>query len=165
MILNNAADIKIGSTDVDRVYLGAVKVWERSGDSNPNHVVLLTNSWEQGGIDPSGNEYASTSRVRAIGYYLIGEYNTIRFVAHDPLYPNYLQWGVQGYNYRYDNDQQQYIYYSTTSYEGDWVNNGDSYDISNIIADDITHIRIYLRYSDEGTITVNDFDYAEFFLS
>ena len=147
MILNNAADIKIGSTDVDRVYLGTVKVWERSGDSNPNHVVLLTNSWEQGGINPAGDEYASTSRIRAIGY------------------PNYLQWGIQGYNYRYDNDQQRYIYYSTTAYEGDWVNNGDSYDISNIIADNITHIRIYLRYSDEGTITVNDFDYAEFFLS
>ena len=159
MILNNAADIKIGSTDVDRVYLGTVKDWERSGDSNPNHVILLTNSWEQGGINPAGDEYVSARRVRAIGYYPIGDYSTIRFVAHDPIYPNYLQWGIQGYNYNNG------IYYSTSAYEGDWVNNGDSYDISNIIADDITHIRIYLRYSDEDTITVNDFDYAEFFLS
>lgn len=165
MVLNNAADIKIGSTDVDRVYLGTVKVWERSGDSIPNHVVLLTNSWEQGGIRPNGDAYASTSRVRAIGYYPIGDHGTIRFVVHDPIYPNYLRWAIQGYDYRYDNDQQQYIYYSNTAYEGSWVNNGDSYDISDIIASDFTHFRLMLRYSDEGTITVNDFDYAEFFLS
>ena len=157
MILNNAADVKIGSTDVDRVYLGTVKVWERNNVAT--HVVLPTSSWEQGGINPSGNEYASTSRVRAIGYFPIGNFNTIRFVAAAPLYPSYLQWGIQGYNYNNG------IYYSTSAYEGDWVNNGDSYDISNIIAGDVTHIRIYLRYSDEDTITVNDFDYAEFFLS
>lgn len=157
MVLNNADDIKIGGTDVDKVYLGNAIVWERNNLSD--HVILPTSLWERGGISPSGDEYVSTRRVRAIGNFPIGNYNKIRFVAHDPLYPNYLQWGVQGYNYNNGN------YYSTSAYEGDWVNNGDSYDISNIIAGDVTHIRIYLRYSDEDTITVNDFDYAEFFLS
>ena len=163
MVLNNADDIKIVGTDVDKVYLGNAIVWERNNLSD--HVILPTSLWERGGISPSGDEYVSTRRVRAIGYFPIGNFNTIRFVAAAPLYPSYLQWGIQGYNYRYDDDQQQYIYHSTTAYEGDWVNNGDSYDISNIIASDVTHIRIYLRYSDEDTITVNDFDYAEFFLS
>ena len=163
MILNNADDIKIGSTNVDRVYLGTVIVWERN--RVPNHYIFPKSEWQQGGIHPNGVDYDAENRIRALGYYPIGEYNTIRFVVHDPLHPSYLQWGIQGYNYRYDNDQQQYIYYSTTAYEGSWRDNGDSYDINDLPASDTTHFRIYLRYSDNDNITVDDFDYAEYFLS
>lgn len=158
MILNNAADIKIGSTDVDRVYLGNAIVWERNNISD--HVILPTSSWEQGGVGSWGNEYDSAARLRAIGYFPIGDYSTIRFVAHDPVNSN-LQWGIQGFHYHESDD----VYTSSYSYEGDWVNNGDSYNINNLVATDTTHFRLYLRYSTNNGITVDDFDYAEFFLS
>ena len=169
MILNNAADIKIGSTDVDRVYLGTVVVWERSGESYPDHVIMPFGSWIQGGLGTWGNEYDADNRLRADGYFPIGDFTGVRVLIHDVTdsASSYLEWAIQGYIYDEDDNK----YESSPDFEGSWIPNSVSedesysYRFSSLLGFGATHFRIMLHYHDNSKIRANHFNYGEFFMS
>ena len=154
MILNNISDIKIGSADVDKVYLGSALVWQRDS----SYVILPKIVWEQGGIGSQGNEYPNSQRCRARGYYPVGNYSTIRAI----IYGNFtgdVKWCVQGYGYT----EGRYI--SDTSYEGPWVTNAGSYNFSSLVTRGVTHFRLSIKYSRSSSIDVNDVNCAELFFT
>ena len=154
MILNNISDIKIGSADVDKVYLGSALVWQRDS----SYVILPKSVWEQGGIGSQGNEYSNSQRCRARGYYPVGNYSTIRAI----IYGNFtgdVKWCVQGYRYTGGR------YISDTSYEGPWVTNAGSYNFSSLVTGGVTHFRLSIKYSRSSSIDVNDVNYAKLFFT
>lgn len=93
MILNNAGNMMFGSSEIDRVYCGSVKVWERGGGNIPEEVLeyaqdIITHYNLSGeiGVDYSLLYQLSKNRL-GNAYYKV--------CLFDTLTPDF-QWAVSG---------------------------------------------------------------------
>lgn len=149
MILNNANDIKLGTVDVDKVYLGATEIWSRYVWNLP------PSEWEQGGINEYGAESSRNDRIRARGFYALKGHRKIKvtLVSDNPM-----QYGPQFY---VDNGGGTMT--SGTAYEGQWTDSGAVADMGAWnIPNDATHFRIALHYPNNGVISVSDLVTAKY---
>lgn len=143
MILNNANDIKLGTVDVDKVYLGATEIWSRYVWNLP------PSEWEQGGITEYGAPSSRNDRIRARGAYVLNGHRKIKVTL---ISDNPMQYGPQFF---VDNGNGTMT--SGTAYEGWWTDSGAVADMGAWnIPNDATHFKIALRYIDNSAILVSD---------
>ena len=155
MILNDVSDIKIGSTDVQAVYLGDTLVWSRSAP--PSGTVTLTSSdFSQGGISSDGSLYSSNYRIRANDYIDITGHTALTASAI-PVNPNWtMYWAIQGYTANYTSSRAYETYWQTQM--------GTTIDLTRFPADTV-YIKFMIRWSDEDRLTTNQLDKFEYTLS
>ena len=153
MILNDAIDIKLGTVDVNAVYLGADLIWQRS---TPSGTVLTSTDFIQGSIRGStGGWMDSSTRIMCTTYFPTDGATTMTVEIHPDEQTKTMKWCVQGY--------YGYGHLSNSDYESPWIS-GTEYDLTELPAD-TEEIRIVVAFSNNANIIPSDLSRFIFTLS